>query len=517
MKITLAVLLLAATAHAEPAAPLDVTISGAIDPALLATSIASELRRPVTPRSDGCHAPCLAIAVDGQTATLTFTAETGATRQRTLALPADTAQWPTLVTLLAGNLVRDEADELLADEPPRSVATPPAPAMDMPPPPTPAAPVRVPLRWTSGLATERVSPFAFSLVPGASTDLLDLQRSHVISIGLVAESSGHVHGLAISGAVDVADGVDGAQIAGAVDVAANVAGAQIAGAATIAERARGTQIAGALALTDELRGTQVAGAVTIASSSRGSQIAGAVAIASESAGTQIAGALNVAGASAGMQIAGGINVARDSAGSQIAGGINVAGAIHGVQIAPINIARRNTGLQIGVLNVGGGPDGESFGLINIVPGGRTDLEAAVDSDRIGTLMLRHGGRHWHNVYGVGGQHVDVAGGMSNNDVWMLGAGFGPSFHIAGLPADLDAIAWHVNHGSTFDDRLSLLAQARLTLAIPIGRAALVAGGSIDTYVSTDHDSPLAIARTTGTMTNDVRVHVWPSAFVGVRL
>ncbi len=503
MKVTLAALLLAAaTAHAEPAAPLDITIQGSIDPALLATSIATELRRPVTPRADGCHAPCLAIAVDGQTATLTFTESDGATRQRTLALPADASAWPTVVTLLAGNLVRDEADELLVDTPdaPAPVAVPvPAPA---PAPVTTAMPAvagtpaavpvvvpsaRQPVRWTSGLATERFSPFALSLVPGASTDLLDLQRSHVISIGVVAESSGHVRGVALSGAVDIADAIDGAQIAGALDVAGDVAGAQIAGAATIARAVRGTQIAGALAIADDSRGTQIAGALAIADDSRGTQVAG------------------------------GVNIARGAAGTQIAGGVNVAGTIHGVQIAPINLARHNAGLQIGVINVGGGADAEAFGLINIVPGGRTDVEAAVDSDRIGTVMLRHGGRHWHNVYGVGGQHVEVASGMPNNDVWMLGLGFGPSFHIAGLPADLDAIAWHVNHGSTFDDRLSLLAQARLTLAIPLGRVALVAGGAIDTYISTDATSPLAVARTTGTMSSDVHVHVWPSAFIGVRL
>src|SRR6185312_85477 len=121
--------------------------------ALLATSIATELRRPVTPRTDGCQAPCLAIAVDGQTATLTFTAETGATRQRTVALPADAAQWPTLLTLLAGNLVRDEADELLADEPPRAVATAPTPPSDAPAPPAPIVTAPAPI------LSEHFTPF----------------------------------------------------------------------------------------------------------------------------------------------------------------------------------------------------------------------------------------------------------------------------------------------------------------------------------------------------------------------
>jgi hypothetical protein len=175
-------------------------------------------------------------------------------------------------------------------------------------------------------------------------------------------------------------------------------------------------------------------------------------------------------------------------------------------------------VQIGVLNIGGGLDGRAFGLINVVPGGRTDLEAAVDSDRTGTVLLRHGSRAWHNVYGIGGQQVDAASGMPNNDLWMLGFGFGPSFHIAGLPTDLEAIAWHVDHGSRFDEHLSLLAQLRLTISVPLGTAALVAGGAINTYITDDPTSPLAIARTAADpMTSDVHVHVWPSAFVGVRL
>lgn len=271
-------------------------------------------------------------------------------------------------------------------------------------------------------------------------------------------------------------------------------------------------------MAGEITGVQVAGAAAVSVHARGTQIAGGVAVAGASSGTQIAGGVAVAGASSGTQIAGGVAIARQFAGTQIAGGVTVTDRLAGVQIAPINIARRNDGVQIGVINIGGGPDGDAFGLINIVPGGRTDLEAAIDSDRTGTLLFRHGGRHWHNVYGVGAQQVDAAAGMPNDDVWMLGLGIGPSFHLGGLPTDLEAIAWHVGHGSEFDDHLSLLAQARLTTSIPLGHLSVIVGGAINTYVTTDARSPLVIARTTGdSMTSDVRVRVWPTAFVGVRL
>jgi hypothetical protein len=519
MKLTLclALALVPAALHAEPAPAINIAVHGAIDPSLVAASIASELARPVTPVDD-CNGDCVAISVDGTRATVMFRGADGTARARTITLPSDRAQWPVLIAMLAGNLARDEADGLLvepspvdapvvapdASGPPAVVASAPV-AVDAPLP----APLVVPgvapaIAAPSVVPAPRFAPFALSLVPGASTDLLDLERSHLVSIGLVAESSSRVHGLALSGAVDVAGSVDGVQVAGAVGVTRHaVAGAQISGAVAVAGDITGVQVAGAAAVSSRSRGTQIAGAVTVAGTSAGTQIAGAVAVAESSAGTQISG---------------GVNVARDMAGTQITGGVNVAGHASGLQIAPINIARRNDGLQFGVINIGGGPDGESFGLINIVPGGRTDVEGAIDSDGVGTVMLRHGGRHWHNVYGVGGEHIDVAAGKPNDDVWMLGLGFGPSFHLAGLPTDLEAIAWHVAHGSGLDDRLSLLAQARLTTSIPLGHIAVVVGGAVNTYVTTDASSPLTIARTTGdAMTSDVRVHVWPSAFVGVRL
>jgi hypothetical protein len=374
-----------------------------------------------------------------------------------------------------------------------------------------------------------ISLFSIGLVPGVSTDLLDLQRSHRIAIGLVASATGNVDGISLSGAVDVVHGMSGLQISGAVAVAGDLTGVQIAGAVTVADQSNGAQLAGAASLSHRAH-LQVAGAVTAADRAE-TQIAGAVSVAKRSdlqiagavaasyqASTQIAGAVAVSERSD-FQIAGAVTSSRD-ANTQIAGGVNVATHLSGFQLAPINIARRNDGVQLGVINIGGGPDGDSFGLINIVPGGRTDLEASVDSDRIGTVMLRHGGKHWHNVYGFGGQHVDAVDGAPNNDVWMYGLGIGPSFHVANLPVDLDVIAWEVNHGDHHEDHVSLLDQLRLTVGVPVGPVTFVAGGALNVYVSSDHSSPFITARTTmpiDPMDTTVTVKVWPSLFVGARI
>src|SRR5262249_55331818 len=139
----------------------------------------------------------------------------------------------------------------------------------------------------------------------------------------------------------------------------------------------------------------------------------------------IGGAVAVTGGAAGVQVAGAVSVS-DSADVQIAGAVAVTGHLTRVQVAPINVASCVDGLQLGVINIGGCPDGDSFGIINIVPGGRYDLEASIDSYRVGTLLMRHGGRHWHNVYGIGGHPVKQDVDMPNDDVWMYGAGLGPT-------------------------------------------------------------------------------------------
>ena len=166
----LAATLFAASAHAQPAttAPaIELAVTGSIDAGVVATSIATELATPVTPlaANQACHAPCLAVAVQGTAATVTFTTATGGTRQRTIELGGDRAQWPELLTLLAGNLVRDEAADLLAEAP-----APPGEPADATVAP-PAAAMRV------AMAPERVSPVSFGLFPGVSTNLFDLQRS----------------------------------------------------------------------------------------------------------------------------------------------------------------------------------------------------------------------------------------------------------------------------------------------------------------------------------------------------
>jgi hypothetical protein len=307
----------------------------------------------------------------------------------------------------------------------------------------------------------------------------------------------------IGGIASVSKGGGDFQLAGIVSAARGKAGAQIAGIGAIANDSSIVQLAGIGVLANGSVNVQVAG---IASAARGH------------ANTQVSGITSVAGTS-NVQVAGIVTAAHD-ANVQVSGIVNVADTVRGLQLGTVNIARRTLGTQIGVVNVGS-PEGFSLGLINIVPGGRTDLEATYDSSNLGTVIFRHGGRNWHNVYGVAGKQVDEANAADDNDdVWMYGFGFGPSKQIGRAGRlDTELIAWQVNHGARHSTDVSILGQLRVTYAHDLGGVSIVGGGVLNTYISDDQMSPLLIERRSPgePMDPDVTVKVWPSAFLGVRL
>ncbi|MCA9677746.1 MAG: hypothetical protein KC464_22170, partial [Myxococcales bacterium] len=188
----------------------------------------------------------------------------------------------------------------------------------------------------------------------------------------------------------------------------------------------------------------------------------------------------------------------------------------------VNVARRAR-LQLGVVNVSSDPDVVAIGVVSLVRGGRTEVEASVDSNQLGAVLLRHGGRRWHSVYGVGGRGPDAATDAAMTDVpavWMYGVGMGPTWRGRATTVDVDAMAWQVNHGAGHDGDLSLLSQLRVSAAWDLGAVGVVAGVAGNVYVSTRPDAPRDVLfRTTGDLGDDpgrARVRVWPTVFVGVR-
>ena len=587
----LAVVGLAGVARADDRT-LHLAVHGSLDADAVARALAAELDVAVEVSGGACNVPCLDVAVDSKdTATILFSPRSGGSRSRSVALGTDTTQWPVVITLLAGNVVRDEAQDVLAGLPgDLGAPTPEANPGDVPAPPViaPAFVVEGPITHPAQVAAVPVPMIAASdqdeprehifvsigFVPVLSTDLTRVGTvEHSLSLNALVGVSGGSTGFAASGLVDVQRGlVGGVQFAGIAAIARRVSGTQAGGIASVAGDVDGVQVAGIVSAADRVAGVQGAGIAAVARSSAdlqlagiasvthraahsqfagiasvsggdatlqgggiasvahgdaGVQAAGIASVATGNANVQAAGIASVAAGSANVQVAGITNAVHGNANIQIAGVVNVAGRDNGLQLAPINVSHGGDGVQVGVINVGGSPDGFSFGLINIVPGGRYDLESAVDSSKMGTLLFRHGGRRWHNVYGVAGHPVDHSDSTrsGNDDVWMYGLGFGPSMQIGDDNViDLEAIAWQVNHGPSHESDISLLAQGRLSVSHYWGPFGIVAGVAYNTYITDDHSSPLLLERravrtptTPTTPDRSTTVERWPSAFIGVRI
>jgi hypothetical protein len=603
------------SAQAEPA-PLRVQLRVPAERANgVLAAVAAELDRPVVAAESGtCAAPCLVIAMgeDAAVADVRYIGPAGESRARAVSLPTDSGAAAETIGLLADNLVRDEASDLLAamaEAAPVSTvaasAADPASATALAPPPVSpavAAPPSAAVPATTPVVITDVRPrtfFSVGLIPPLSADLTAVGKvRHGVSVDLLVGVSGGTDGFSVSGVVDIENGlvdgvqlggvgavaerVNGGQIGGAISIAGTVDGAQIGGAAAITGGlAGGVQIGGAAALAGgKVDGFQIGGAAAIAGGGiDGFQIGGAAALAGGAVdGVQIGGAGSIAGGSIdglqiggaaaiagggidgfqiggaaafaggavdglqiggavaaagggldGLQIGGAVSIAGGTVdGLQLAGALNVGGDVDGVQIAPFNVARRVDGVQVGVVNVATAGDGASIGLVTIVPGGRTDVEASVDTSAVGTVMLRHGSRHWHNVYGVGGKAGDEGGGMvGDDDIWMYGLGMGPTWYRERLTVDLDAMAWQVNLGAEHEDDVSLLAQLRLSAGYDLGPVTLVGGIVGNAYISTFADardidlaSKADLSKrppSAGNHDGEARVTIWPTAFVGLRL
>ena len=138
----------AATARADGDRTLHLAVHGSVDSAALGDAISKELGVEVAVADGICGVPCLDVTVDGKrAATVVYAPRAGSTRARTIKLGSNTSQWTIVLTLLAGNIVRDEARDVLATLPARDVPRGPQPGPDVPMPPEPAedAPMPTPM------------------------------------------------------------------------------------------------------------------------------------------------------------------------------------------------------------------------------------------------------------------------------------------------------------------------------------------------------------------------------------
>lgn len=254
----------------------------------------------------------------------------GSSLERTVQPEGDGAAVQREAVLLASNLARDEAREIID-----------ALATKAPPPPAPPAPSE-PKKPAQEAVDEGEVPLSLALLYPVATNW---GRPHVRSYFDLSLLAGHV------------GTVTGAQIGSAVVIASRgLAGGQIAGfgAWAGARGAAGTQISAF--------GNGTSGSLT------GLQIAGfGNYVGARADGVQIAAGVNAVRKDArGLMISGGANVAsRRLAGAQLSS-INVAESVNGAQVGLVNVARKVEGVQLGVINVVDEIDGPAIGVVSIV-------------------------------------------------------------------------------------------------------------------------------------------------------
>lgn len=315
-------------------------------------------------------------------AKVSFALDGGGKPGRVVSLPAEAARAAETIALLAANLLRDDAGELLATLQKRRQAVQiPPPAAPLPAVPAPSAPASapppapLPVPATPVSADERPVALAvdllpgFTLPPGAGQDGV-----RALSFGPLITFSSHLRGIEAAGVVALKTGrVQGIQVSGVLNVAGQLeAGIQASTVNLAGGPARGIQAGVVNLVGGSLRGIQ-------------------------------AGTVNLTGSLQGVQ-AGVTNL--------------VFGDATGVQAGVFNYASGRAGWQVGVLNLGRDAD-VGLGLLSLYWDGRTHLQLSSSAAGQTLVALKHGSRRIHNLLAAGAQ-PDGAQGW--NPVAALGLG-----------------------------------------------------------------------------------------------
>jgi uncharacterized protein YjbI with pentapeptide repeats len=554
-----------------PALPLtcDVTSAG-MDSSALRAAIERELSLPVRFADDTDTAARLAITASSQTAVdVRFIRADGSSIERTVDVSNAGTHSNETLALVAANLMRDEASDLLdalraaqpaPAPPPPTAATTPAPPPEEPPPP--------PLPHGCDPNDLRQIPIGLDVAPylGMSYhDRTSVERK--FSLGLFGNLSGAVRGAEFGGFVNLVDhSVCGAQFTAGVNlVGGPVRGVQFGMANLARGRVDGGQF-GMLSFSGgPLRGAQYGLVNFVRGPIEGAQFGLVQAGIGPLKGAQF-GLVNLAagdiqggqfglvnagiGSIQGTQL-GLVGFARgDFIGLQAGLAQVTRGSFTGAQLGLANVTVRDfTGPQIGLANVSGGPtqglqlglanvtarrmhgamiglvnvaeDSEAaIGLINVLWRGQTHLDVWGTDYGVASIGLVHGGsKGVHNIYsfGITGRHDRAV--------------FAPSFGIGVSAAreryffvDIDLLSTWLFYRDS--DQKEWDASLIGTLRVPVGfrftpEVALFISPTLNVSVaprktnSLEDPSLIGGARLTPA-DKDVLVRLWPGFMAGVR-
>ncbi len=377
------------------AADIDVGSSG-LDAEQLRAAIARELGVNVR-LSVKDESPALRVRLgNGRRATVRFQPPGERALERTVELPADPEPAYETVALLAGNLARNEASELLAqlrrpapsepepaseDGSPTSETPKPEPAAPAPRPnPKPKA-LPAPSKATPATTKKPDEPQLKSAPVNLSVFFpLALYRdSHkrrvAGELGLLYSEVGAISGVGVTlGHLRLRHELEGALFTLALNrVDGHTLGAQISVGGNLSGGAlRGADVAvGFNHRAGHVKGAQLAVGYNHAPSIEGAQLGGF----NENDGIE--------GAELGL-----VNSASGAGGLQ-GGLVNTAGELSGVQLGLVNVGTHVRGVQIGLVNVADKVDGASVGIVNVVGDARTRVVGWVDSSARGNIGIKY--------------------------------------------------------------------------------------------------------------------------------
>jgi hypothetical protein len=211
---------------------------------------------------------------------------------------------------------------------------------------------------------------------------------------------------------------------------------------------------------------------------------------------------------AGLQTAMGVNVARDLGGVQLAG-VNVARDLAGVQLGLVNVARKVDGAMVGLVNVADDVDGVPFGLVSVTRTGGVHPTAWASNTSLANLGIRLATKHtytmpmahYHHAYGRDfyGAGFAIGGRITIDEARYVDTDLGFSTLYAPersrLPGEADTY-----HELLLQPKLRALFGWRFA-----DHFGLFAGGGLTTQVRLEKDGDRATVR------------VGPELFAGVEL
>ena len=438
----------AARAATNAALPLVLSLgSSKLAPEAIRSAIELELRRPITlSKSETQSGASLSVAVHANnTATVSFREPTGLTRSRSISLPQAPARAPEVIALLAGNLSRDEAAELLASlAAKRAAETAPSPVAEAAPPaaadrsastpaatspnssastPAQATPSKVPppKEVAKGAAAPSAKPTKIAPLLRAPYPLFDLTAAH--PVGVLPHSERYV----VNGELGLAYSRVGAIEGAGIDLMVLRTDHDVRGTSFASfynetgGHTYGATASGLIARSADVTGATFAGVAGFHRDVVGCSVGGLADFGRDVQGCTLGGIFSDARDFSGLQLAGLVNRARNLDGVQFVGATNIAERIRGLQIGVVNVADDVEGVQFGVVNVARHVKGAAIGLVSVAGNGRVQpvlwastfmpLNAAMKF-QLGLLYTQFGGGispgndTWSYELG-GGMHIPL--------------------------------------------------------------------------------------------------------------